>query len=79
MSATRRGFLGWLAAISAAPAAVGQLGAPKPILKWGHGGNAGSRVNAVRDQNVLLRPQDYVGVPVVNFRGVPIRVVDSLL
>jgi hypothetical protein len=33
----------------------------------------------IRDKNVLLRPEDYAGRPIVNFRNVAIGVVDQLL
>mgnify|MGYP000881506476 CR=1 FL=1 len=36
-------------------------------------------IQAIRDKNVLLRPTEYDGRPVVTFRGVPIGVVDQLL
>jgi hypothetical protein len=36
-------------------------------------------IQAIRDRNVLLKPTEYAGQPVVEFRGVPIRVVDALL
>lgn len=36
-------------------------------------------IQAIRDKNVLLTPKEYAGEPVVEFRGVPIRVVDQLL
>lgn len=36
-------------------------------------------IQAIRDKNVLLKPTEYAGEPVVEFRGVPIRVNDSLL
>ncbi|MDE2469318.1 MAG: hypothetical protein KGL35_11390, partial [Bradyrhizobium sp.] len=35
-------------------------------------------IQAIRDKNVLLTPKEYAGEPVVEFRGVPIRVVDAL-
>ncbi len=35
-------------------------------------------IQAIRDKNVLLSPKEYAGEPVVEFRGVPIRVVDAL-
>lgn len=35
-------------------------------------------IQAIRDRNVLLSSKDYAGDPVVNFRDVPIRVVDAL-
>lgn len=35
-------------------------------------------IQAIRDRNVLLSSKDYAGDPVMMFRDVPIRVVDSL-
>lgn len=35
-------------------------------------------VQAIRDKNVLLTPKEYAGEPVVEFRGIGIRVCDSL-
>jgi hypothetical protein len=35
-------------------------------------------IQAIRDKNVLLTPKEYAGEPVVEFRGVPIRVCDAL-
>jgi major capsid protein gp7 len=36
-------------------------------------------VQAIRDKNVLLSPRDYAGQPIVNFRNIPIGVMDSML
>lgn len=36
-------------------------------------------IQAIRDSNVLLRPTEYAGQPVVEFRGIPIRINDALL
>lgn len=36
-------------------------------------------IQAIRDKNVLLRPEDYAGRPIVNFRNIAIGVVDQLL
>ncbi len=36
-------------------------------------------IQAIRDRNVLLKPTEYAGQPIVEFRGVPIRIQDSLL
>ena len=36
-------------------------------------------IQAIRDKNVLLRPTEYAGSPVVEFRGLPIRIADTLL
>lgn len=35
--------------------------------------------NLIRDKNVLLRPEDYAGRPIVNFRNIPIEVTDQIL
>lgn len=36
-------------------------------------------VQAIRDRNVLLKPTEYAGQPIVEFRGIPLRIQDSLL
>jgi len=36
-------------------------------------------IQAIRDKNVLLKPTEYAGEPVLEFRGAPIRVCDALL
>lgn len=36
-------------------------------------------IQAIRDRNVLLKPTEYAGQPVIEFRGIPIRVCDALL
>lgn len=36
-------------------------------------------IQAIRDKNVLISLKDYAGAPVVGFRDIPIRVVDSML
>lgn len=36
-------------------------------------------IQAIRDKNVLLSPTEYAGGPVLEFRGVPIRVCDALV
>ncbi len=36
-------------------------------------------IQAIRDKNVLLRPTEYAGQPITEYRGVPIRVVDALV
>lgn len=36
-------------------------------------------IQAIRDKNVLISLRDYAGQPVVGFRDIPIRIVDSLL
>lgn len=35
-------------------------------------------IQAIRDKNVLLSSKDYAGDPVVEFRDIPIRIVDAL-
>lgn len=36
-------------------------------------------IQAIRDKNVLLTPREYDGNPILDFRGVPIRVSDAIL
>lgn len=36
-------------------------------------------IQAIRDKNVLLNSREYAGQPVIDFRGIPIRVCDALL
>ena len=36
-------------------------------------------IQAIRDRNVLLTPAEYAGFAVTNFRGIPLRVVDSII
>lgn len=36
-------------------------------------------IQAIRDKNVLLSPKEYAGEPVIDFRGAPIRLCDTLL
>ena len=36
-------------------------------------------IQAIRDKNVLISLKDYAGAPVIGFRDIPIRIVDSLL
>ena len=36
-------------------------------------------VQAMRDRNVLLRIEDYAGMPIDGFRGIPIKIVDQIL
>lgn len=35
-------------------------------------------IQAIRDKNVLLKPTEYAGEPVTEWRGVPVRTVDAL-
>lgn len=36
-------------------------------------------VQAMRDRNVLLRIEDYAGMPIDGFRGIPVKIVDQIL
>lgn len=36
-------------------------------------------IQAIRDKNVLITPKEYAGEPVMQFRDIPIRVVDALV
>lgn len=36
-------------------------------------------IQAIRDKNVLLKPTEYDGQPIVEFRGIPIRIMDALI
>lgn len=36
-------------------------------------------VQAIRDKNVLLNLKEYAGEPVVEWRGIPVRIVDALI
>ncbi len=35
-------------------------------------------VQAMRDRNVLLRIEDYAGIPVDGYRGIPIKIIDQI-
>jgi hypothetical protein len=35
-------------------------------------------IQAIRDKNVLISPKDYAGMPIENYRGIPIRILDQL-
>jgi len=36
-------------------------------------------VQAMRDRNVLLRIEDYAGMPIDGFRGIPVKIVDQIV
>ncbi len=36
-------------------------------------------IQAIRDKNVLLTPRDFAGQPIVNFRNIPMGIVDQML
>lgn len=50
-----------------------------PAIYCNRTGRESLDIQAIRDKNVLLKPTEYAGQPVVEFRGVPIRVNDCLL
>lgn len=50
-----------------------------PAFYTNRTGRESMDIQAIRDKNVLLRPTEYAGSPVVEFRGIPIRVNDCLL
>lgn len=50
-----------------------------PAIYTNRTGRESMDIQAIRDKNVLLKPTEYAGAPVVEFRGVPIRVNDCLL
>jgi hypothetical protein len=50
-----------------------------PAIYVNRTGRESLDIQAIRDKNVLLKPTEYAGMPVVEFRGVPIRVNDCLL
>ena len=50
-----------------------------PAFYTNRTGRESMDIQAIRDKNVLLKPTEYAGAPVVEFRGVPIRVADTLL
>jgi hypothetical protein len=50
-----------------------------PAFYTNRTGRESMDIQAIRDKNVLLKPTEYAGQPVVEFRGVPIRVADTLL
>jgi hypothetical protein len=89
---SRRGFLGWLGALVTAPVAANAASvsrretiekAIRPPLRKRPGERTKTQrvrlnVNDIRDKNVLLTVQDYAGVPIAKFRGIPIR-IDSVV
>ena len=50
----------------------------KPAIYMNRTVRTASDIQAIRDRNVLLSPSEYAGFAVTNFRGIPIRVCDSL-
>jgi hypothetical protein len=80
MAATRRSFLGWLAAAFAAPLAGGaERPVPFRAVRAVWYCNRTTPIEAIRGVNVLLRPSEYAGEPILAFRGVPVRITDSFL
>lgn len=79
---SRRGFLFGLGATLAAPAIVKASNLMPvralltPVIRPIFYSNRKIRrfmdIETIRDVNILLRPDDYVGQPIVNFRNIPI-------
>jgi hypothetical protein len=69
----RRSFLTALAGMFVAPNLAKALPLPKELPQ--RISRARYDVQAIRDKNVLLRINDYAGLPVVNFRGIPIKII----
>jgi hypothetical protein len=51
----------------------------RPAFYWNRTAGEYGAIQAIRDKNVLLRPTEYDGQPILEFRGVPIRNCDALL
>lgn len=51
----------------------------RPIIYTNRTGRHWMDVQAMRDRNVLLRIEDYAGVPVDGINGIPIKISDQLL
>lgn len=73
---SRRGLIGGLIGIIAAPAIV-RAASLMPVKSF-RPQHCRDWVSILRDQNVLLRIDEYAGLPQMHWRGIPIRVVDRL-
>lgn len=51
----------------------------RPVIYTNRTGMHWMQVQAMRDRNVLLRINDYAGIPTDSWRGLPIKVSDQLL
>ena len=51
----------------------------RPVVYLNRTGRHWMDVQAMRDRNVLLRAEDYDGVACLQWRGIPIKVVDQLI
>lgn len=51
----------------------------RPVLYVNRTGRYWMDVQAMRDRNVLLRIEDYAGIPVDGINGIPIKISDALL
>lgn len=51
----------------------------RPAFYWNRTSAQYAAIQAIRDKNVLLKPTEYEGQPILEFRGVPLRVCDVLL
>lgn len=50
----------------------------RPAFYWNRTSGQYAAIQAIRDKNVLLKPTEYDGQPILEFRTIPLRVVDSL-
>ena len=51
----------------------------RPAFYWNRTVAQYAAIQAIRDKNVLLKPTEYVGQPILEYRGVPLRINDALL
>lgn len=52
---------------------------PRPIWYCNRTTRHWMDVQAMRDRNVLLRIEDYAGMPVDGYRGIPVKIVDQIV
>lgn len=52
---------------------------PRPVWYTNRTGRHWMDVQAMRDRNVLLRIEDYAGMPIDGYRGIPVKIVDQIL
>ncbi|SDD94905.1 hypothetical protein SAMN05216337_1017129 [Bradyrhizobium brasilense] len=52
---------------------------PRPVWYTNRTGRHWMDVQAMRDRNVLLRIEDYAGMPIDGYRGIPIKIVDQIV
>lgn len=51
----------------------------RPVMYMNRTGMHWCQVQAMRDRNVLLRINDYAGIPTDSWRGIPFKLSDQLL